>query len=56
MGETLEITGSFLLDWDGNREATLLEQQRFLQKWPCVCAKCHICKLILTTLWEDEEE
>lgn len=47
MAQTLEMSGTFFHDWDGSRKATWKEQHRFLLKWPCVCAECHICKLIL---------
>tara|TARA_Y100000004_G_C8593627_1_gene277562 strand:- start:295 stop:465 length:171 start_codon:yes stop_codon:yes gene_type:complete len=56
MSETLEVSGTFFQNWDGSREATLEEQHRFLLKWPCVCAKCYICKLILFTGFGEEEE
>ena len=42
--------------WDSSRRATDREQMLFLRDWPCVCAECKICKLILN--WADllEEE
>ena len=30
------------------------EQRLWLYRWPCVCAECKICKLILN--WADLEE
>ena len=48
MSETLEMSGTFFQNWDGSREATYQEQYRYLLKWPCVCAKCQICRLILS--------
>ena len=43
-------------EWTSSRQATDREQMLFLRDWPCVCAECKICKLILN--WADllEEE
>lgn len=41
--------------WHSAREATVREQRWFLREWPCVCARCFICQLILFTNWEEEE-
>ena len=41
-------------EWTSTRKATEQEQRMFLRDWPCVCADCKICLLILN--WEDEEE
>lgn len=47
MSEIGQITGSFFYDWHGSRQATTEEIQYYLQKWPCVCARCLICTVIL---------
>lgn len=47
MSEIGQITGSFFYDWHGSRQATTEEIQYYLQKWPCVCARCLVCTVIL---------
>ena len=47
MGEIGQITGSFFFDWHGSRKATTREILYYLNRWPCVCARCLICNVIL---------